>query len=371
MHPVDHPLLRSEPRYFDAEVLTDFVRLVFERLNVPSEEAYQAARVLISADLRGIDSHGVARLHSYVGLLESGRINPRPRPSIVRESPACATVDGDNGMGLVIGPHANRIACDKADEFGSGWVTVRNSNHFGIAGYYVRDTISRGKIGLAMTNSTSVVAPLWGMERQLGTNPIAAGFPGQEEPALVIDMATSVVCFGKIERAISDGREIPLGWAIDKQGETTSDPRDVKRGGAILPLGSVREKGGHKGYCLGAAVDLLSAVLSGANWGPFAPSFVASDRTPRRRVGDGIGHFFGALSIEGFADPETFRKEVDAWIRTFHATTPRPGSSGPLVPGDPERIALEINTREGIPLSQSVQESLDEVASRLGVPLGG
>jgi len=171
-----------EGRTIPVESLRAFSARVFEHFGVPAEDAALAAGVLARADLRGIDSHGVARLHTYYDMLELGRINPRPKLSIVRESASTATVDGDNGLGLVVGPRANAIAMAKAAEAGSGWVSVRNTNHFGIAGYYVLEALERDLIGWAMTNSTKLVAPLWGAERMLGTNPIAIAFPGFEEP---------------------------------------------------------------------------------------------------------------------------------------------------------------------------------------------
>src|ERR1700716_703560 len=287
-----------EVKVFPIEVLREFSTRIFLHFGVPQADAEQAADVLASADLRGIDSHGVARLTSYSDLLSEGLINPTPKIKILRSTPSTATIDGDNGLGLVVGPQANEIAMDMAEKAGSGWVSVRNTNHFGIAGYYVLRALERDLIGWAMTNSTMLVAPLWGAERMLGTNPIAIAFPGKEEPPIVIDMATSAVAYGKIEIARRCGEPIPEGWAIDAAGRPATDPQAVFDGGALLPVGSTRELGGHKGYALGMMVDVLSAVLSGANWGPFAPSF-AIDQTPSGSVGAGIGHFFGALRIDG------------------------------------------------------------------------
>src|SRR6266446_6248022 len=190
-----------EAKVFHIETLREFSTRVFLHFGVPKNDAMQAADVLACADLRGIDSHGVARLHTYFDMLTLGRINPRPKVSQVRSTLSTATVDGDNGLGLVVGPQANRMAMDMAEKAGSGWVSVRNTNHFGIAGYYVLKALERDLIGWAMTNSTKLVAPLWGAERMLGTNPISIAFPGKEEPAIVIDMATSAAAFGKIEMA--------------------------------------------------------------------------------------------------------------------------------------------------------------------------
>jgi LDH2 family malate/lactate/ureidoglycolate dehydrogenase len=201
-----------EAKIFPIEALREFTTRVFLHFGVPQDDAAQAADVLVCADLRGIDSHGVARLGSYVELFSEGSINPKPRIKTVRSTLSTATLDGDNGLGLVVGPQANRVAMDMAEKAGSGWVSVCNTNHFGIAGYYVLQALERDLIGWAMTNSTSLVAPLWGMERMLGTNPIAIAFPGKNEPPIVIDMATCAAAYGKIEMARRRGEAIPGPW---------------------------------------------------------------------------------------------------------------------------------------------------------------
>jgi LDH2 family malate/lactate/ureidoglycolate dehydrogenase len=352
---------------YPAEFLREFVVRVFASYGIPDEDARTAADVLIVSDLRGIDSHGVARLVTYCDMLDLKRINPRPRPSIVRETPSTATVDGDNGLGLVVGPWANRVAMSKAQIAGSGWVSVRNTNHYGIAGWYVLEALKRDLIGWSMTNTTKLVAPLWGGERMLGTNPIAIAFPGLEEPPIVIDLATCAVAYGKIEIARRKQQPIPDGWAIDASGSVTHDPAGMIEGGALLPLGSDREHGGHKGYALAMMVDVLSAVLSGANWGPFTPPFALRQEIPARSVGKGIGHFFGAMRIDGFVEPEEFKRQIDDLIRTFRKTRPMPGTAGPLIPGDPEREAEARRRVDGIPLVLPVVEDLRRVSQRTRV----
>lgn len=360
---------KAQYQIFSAERLRRFTVETFLYFGVPQADAEQAADVLITSDLRGIDSHGVARLHTYFDMLRLGRINPNPNIRIVREKGSVATVDGDNGLGLVVGPKANEIAMEKAEKFGSGWVSVCNTNHYGIAGYYVLQALKRDMIGWAMTNSTKLVAPLWGAERMLGTNPIAIAFPGLEEPPIVIDMATSAAAYGKIEIAKRAGKTVPQGWIIDKNGNMSTDPSDMINGGALLPLGSDREHGGHKGYALAAMVDILSCVLSGANWGPFAPPFALRQEIPTRSVGKGIGHFFGAMQIDGFTDVTEFKRRIDLWIRTFRAAKPAPGTNGVLIPGDPEREAEAVRRREGIPLIQAVVDDLTDISRQTGIPL--
>jgi len=355
---------------YPPDQLFEFTVRVFRHFDVPADDARTAATVLQSADLRGIDSHGVARLHTYFDMLELGRINPKAHVTVVRETASTATVDGDNGLGLVVGPRANAIAMEKALAAGSGWVSVRNTNHYGIAGWYVLEALKRDLIGWSMTNTTKLVAPLWGAERMLGTNPIAIAFPGAEEPPIVIDMATCTAAYGKIEMARRAGSPIPLRWAADRNGVPTTDPNAMIDGGALLPLGSDREGGGHKGYALAVMVDVLSAVLSGANWGPFVPPFALRQEIPTRSVGKGIGHFFGALRIDAFIEPDEFKKQIDDMVRTLRRTRPAPGTDGPLIPGDPERAAEAVRSRDGIPLTPPVVEELHDISRRTGIPLG-
>lgn len=357
-----------EAKIFPIEALREFSTRVFLHFGVPKSEAEQAADVLASADLRGIDSHGVARLTSYFDLLSEGLINPTPRIKIVRSTPSTATLDGDNGLGLVVGPQANEIAMEMAAKAGSGWVSIGNSNHYGIAGYYVLKALERDMIGMAMTNSTKLVTPLWGAERMLGTNPIAIAFPAKDEPPIVVDMATCAAAYGKIEMARRRGESIPEGWGIDNLGRATTNPDDVVAGGALLPLGSDRERGGHKGYGLGIMVDVLSAVLSGANWGPFAPPFALRQEFPPRSVGKGIGHFFGALRIDGFIEADEFKRQMDDFIRVFRATKPAPGTDGPLIPGDPEREAEKLRSKQGVSLIMPVVEELRAISKKTGIP---
>jgi LDH2 family malate/lactate/ureidoglycolate dehydrogenase len=202
----------------------------------------------------------------------------------------------------------------------------------------------------------------------LGTNPIAIAFPGSEEPPIVIDMATSATAYGKIEIALRAGQPIPEGWAIDNEGHAATRPQQMIDGGALVPLGGSRDKGGHKGFCLAAVVDILSCVLSGANWGPFAPPFALRQEVPTRSVGKGIGHFLGALRIDGFIDPNAFKRQIDEWVRTFRATKPAPGTPGVVIPGDPERLAEAERRVTGVPLRPAVLTDLRDISARTGVP---
>jgi len=355
------------PQKFEPEYLLDFTIRVFVHFGIPREQAAIAAKILALSDLRGIDSHGVARLYSYVGLLSEGLINPKPNLKVVRDKKSVATVDGDNGLGLVVGHYANEMAMDKAAQHGSGWIAVCNTNHFGIAGYYSLEALKRDMIGWAMTNTTKLVAPLWGAERMLGTNPISIAFPGYKEPPIVIDLATSAAAFGKIEIARRNQTKVPEGWINDNQGNPSIHPEDMINGGALLPLGSIREMGGHKGYALAAMVDILTAVLSGANWGPFVPPFALRQEIPTKSVGKGIGHFFGAMEIDGFMEVEDFKKRIDEWIAVLRKTKPAEGTEGVLIPGDPEHQQEKIRRKEGIPLNAEVIKDLMEISKQTGV----
>jgi LDH2 family malate/lactate/ureidoglycolate dehydrogenase len=357
-----------ESKTFSIETLRKFCIRVFLHFGVPNNDAQQAAEVLACADLRGIDSHGVARLHSYFDILSEGRINPKPQIKVVHSTMSTATVDGDNGLGLVVGPEANRMAMDMAEKAGCGWVAVRNTNHFGIAGYYVLQALERDMIGWAMTNSTALVAPLWGAERMLGTNPVSIAFPGKEEPPIVIDMATCAAAYGKIEMARRKGEEIPVGWSLDREGCSTTNPNEMVEGGALLPLGSDRQRGGHKGYALAMMVDILCGPLSGANWGPFTPPFALRQELPKRSVGKGIGHFFGAMRIDGFMDADSFKRQIDDYIRVFRATKPAPGTAGPLIPGDPERQMEKVRRVNGVPLILPVVQELRDISEKTAIP---
>jgi len=359
----------SHSPIFSSASLREFTTAVFEYFNVSHYDAVLAADVLAYSDEHGIDSHGIARLKTYYELLKAKRINPNPQISIVREKASVATIDGDNGLGLVVGPKCMEIAMKKAKEFGSASVAVRNTNHYGAAGYYPVMALKEDLIGLSMTNTTKGVAPFLGAEKMLGTNPVAIAFPGFKEPPVIIDFASSTVSYGKIEIAKRKGEEVPSGWCIDKNGNDTNNPLDMIEGGALLPLGSDANGSGHKGYCLASIVDILSAVLSGANWGPFATPFAIHVAPPTKEVGKGIGHFFGAFDIEGFRDKTEFKKEIDEWIHTMRGTKPKPGAVEVLIPGDPERIAYQKRIREGIPVDKEVVDSLLIIAGETGIEL--
>lgn len=349
---------------FSYQSLYDFTFSVFKSIGCSDVNADTATKVLVSADARGIDSHGVARLTGYVRLREAKRINSNPNIIIKHETPSTAVVDGDAGLGLVVAPHAMQIAMDKAEKVGTGWVSVCNSNHFGIAGYHAMMALKKDMIGIAMTNASALVAPTFSIERMLGTNPIAIAIPAGNEPPFVADFATTTAANGKLEILQRKNADAPLGWVQDVNGEPTTNANALKNGGSLLPLGSDREHSSHKGYALGSIVDIFSAVLSGASYGPWAPPFPAYVPMPENMPGKGLGHFFGAMRIDAFRPASEFKQHMDNWIKGFRNAKPIAGQEKVLVPGDPEREFEVERRKNGIPLLQQVVDDLNELAAK-------
>lgn len=347
--------------------LHGFVQAVFEQMGCPPDDARQAADVLVAADLRGIDSHGVARLAGYVRLMDHGRLNPAPGLKVVHETPSTAVLDGDAGLGLVVARRAMEIAVRKAETAGTGWVAVRNSNHFGIAAHHAGLALECGMIGWAMTHAGPLVTPTFATERLLGTNPICVAIPAGRQPPFVLDMATTTAAYGKLEIMQRKNRPVPTGWVQNADGQPTTDAHAVQKGGALLPLGGDRDHGSHKGYGLGAMVDILSGVLSGANYGPWVPPFAtAGFMDAQEGVGTGTGHLLGAMRVDAFRPREEFLLHMDQWITRFRAAGSLPGQPV-LIPGDPERATEAERLRHGIPLLATVETDLRQLGQRFGV----
>jgi L-2-hydroxycarboxylate dehydrogenase (NAD+) len=354
---------------FSFNQLLNFTKSVLQKIGCSEEHAETAARVLISADLRGIDSHGVARLSGYVRLWEAKRVNANPAIKVIHETPSTAVVDGDSGLGLVVAPYAMQVAIDKANIAGTGWVSVQNSNHFGIAGYHAMMALQHDMIGIAFTNASPLVAPTFSVERLLGTNPVCVVIPAGEEPAFVADMATTTAANGKLEILQRKGGVAPLGWIQTSDGKYSTDPHELKAGGALLPLGGDREHGSHKGYALSAIVDIFSAVLSGANYGPWVPPFPAYVPMPDEQPGKGIGHFFGAMRIDAFRPAADFKLHMDKWIKRFRSARTVEGQDRVIIPGDPEREMETERMKQGIPLLMPVVEDLKFLGEKMNVTL--
>ncbi|MEP6676917.1 MAG: Ldh family oxidoreductase [Ferruginibacter sp.] len=352
---------------FSYDQLYLFSKKVFLKIGCSERDANVASKALLSADLRGVDSHGVARLSGYVRLWEVKRINAVPDIRIIHESPSTATIDGDRGLGLVVAPAAMQIAIDKAKNAGTGWVSVKNSNHFGIAGYHAMMALEHDMIGIAMTNASPLVAPTFSAERLLGTNPIAVAIPAGTEQPFVADFATTTAANGKLEILQRKNEPMPTGWAQTKDGQPSTNASVVKEGGALLPLGGDREHGSHKGYMLGSIVDIFSALLSGANYGPWVPPFPAYVPMPVDMPGEGIGHFFGVMRIDAFRPAADFKSNMDKWIQRFSQAKTIAGEDKVIIPGEPESAMEKERMRNGIYLLQPVVDDLKSLSEKFAV----
>lgn len=341
-------------------------RSIFEKMGCPKADAQVITDVLLAAELHGLSSHGMLRVKDIYELWRAGRINVKPTPRVVYETPSTATVDGDGAIGIVAAHFAMNVAIEKSRQAGTGWVAVRNSNHFGIAGYYAEMALKHDMIGIAMTNANPLVAPTFSVSRLLGTNPLAVAIPAASQPPFVADFATTPIARGKLAIMGKKGEKAPLGYVQDKTGAPSTDPDILMQGGAIVPLGGDYEHGSHKGYCMGALIDIFSAVFSGANFGPFVPPQVAYLPLLDESVGEGLGHFFGAMRVDAFRPADEFKASMDRWIETFRAAKPAEGHDRVYVPGDIEREKSERIMREGIKLVDSIDEDLQAIARELG-----
>ncbi len=350
---------------FSYQGLFDFGKTVFVKIGCSPNDADIATQVLLSADLRGVDSHGIARLSGYVRLWEAKRVNASPEIRIIYETPSTAVVDGDAGLGLVVAPFAMQVAIEKARAVGTGWVSVKNSNHYGIAGKHAMQALEEDMIGISMTNASALVAPTFSTERLLGTNPVAVAIPAGKEQPFVADFASTTASNGKLEILQRKNENAPHGWVQTKTGEPSTDANALKQGGAMLPLGGDREHGSHKGYALGSIVDIFSAILSGANYGPWVPPFPAYVPMPENMPGEGIGHFFGAMRIDAFRPADEFKDHMDKWIGRFRTSKPVPGQDRVYVPGEPEMEFEKQRLKSGIDLFPSVVDDLKQLAQKL------
>lgn len=349
--------------------LRKIINDIFIAAGAVSSDADTVADVLLAAELRGIPSHGLMRIKDYIGLWKDNRLNMSARPYIVSETLSTALVDGDNGLGMVAAKFAMEKAIQLAENTGSGWVAVRNSNHFGIAGFYSLMAAEKDMLGFAFTNANPLVAPTFSTDRFLGTNPIAFAIPGLKHPPFVADFATTPIARGKLEIMEKVGKKAPEGFLQDKNGNLTNDPSVLRNGGAILPLGGDYEHAGYKGYCLGAMVDILSSVVSGANFGPNVPPQVAYLKPKESYPGSGLGHFFGALKMDGFRPAGEMKSYMDLWIDTFRSANSTNDDKKVLIPGDPERKNTKENLESGIKVIPEIWNEMKEIAASLNVKI--
>ncbi len=348
---------------FKKEDLMDFVVRYMSKLGVPAEDAKIVGDVLISADLRGVESHGLLRLGSYYGSrISKGFIDPTTPYKIISETPSTALLDGGNGCGQVVSYKAMNMAIEKAKHSGLAAITVKNSNHYGIAGFYSMMALQHGMIGLSMTNSQPLVAPTYGRTAVMGTNPISVAAPSQEEHPYVLDMATSAVAYGKIQLYDKKNEKIPLGWGIDEDGNVTDDPTKIKPGGhgALLPLGGMDITAGYKGFGLSILVEILCSILSGG-------SFLTQVGSPSSPDPTGVAHFFMAINIEAFRPLVDFKLQLDDMIRLLKNSPLAVGRDEILVAGQKEFDYAEYNKINGVPLIQPIVNDLLKEGEKVGV----
>jgi L-2-hydroxycarboxylate dehydrogenase (NAD+) len=340
------------------EKLTRFVQAAFEKLGVAGRDAQIAAEALVAADLRGVDTHGVIRFspHAwYVKWLSEGSMTAKPNIRVISETPSTALLDGDRGMGMVIGHRAMELAIDKAQSCGIGMVGVRNSRHYGMSAQYAMQALAHDMIGIAMTNAGRQVVPTFGREARFGTNPMCFAVPADKELPFVLDMATTTAAAGKLELAARLEKSIPTGWALDEKAQATQDPRVAQKARRLLPLGGSRDNGSHKGYGLAVLVEILCGVLTGT------VTALNTDQDPR-------GHFFGAIRVDAFRPVAEFKKDMDRLIRELKSTPPIEGQRRVYVAGEIEFETAEERAERGIPLLPSVLKGLREVSEQLGLP---
>jgi L-2-hydroxycarboxylate dehydrogenase (NAD+) len=349
------------------DYLFDFTKKVFMKMGCSDHDSAIISDVFLAAELRGHPSHGMIRIKDYYELWKAKRINTDPKVRIVHESPSTAVVDGDNAVGMVAARRSMEIAIEKAKNSGTGWVATRNSNHFGIAGYYSMMALGYDMIGICLTNANPLVAPTFSVSRMMGTNPIAVAIPANKQPPFIADFATTPVARGKLAVAEKKGEKVPYGFVQDKDGLASDDPTILKQGGSMLTLGGDRIHGSHKGFCLSSIVDIFSAVFSGANFGPFVPPSVAYLPVLDKKVGEGTGHFFGAMRIDAFQPADEFKSKMDEWIETFRSAKPARDQKRVLIPGDPEREAEYNCKKNGIGLVPAIKNDLIEISGELGI----
>ena len=340
--------------------LRETTTAMFEQAGVPPDHARIAADALVRADLRGVDSHGVSNmLRVYLDDFKSGEINPRPNFKVLRETPSTANLDSDTGLGLVAAPKAMEMAIRKAKDVGVGMVTVCNGRHLGMASYHAMMALEHDMIGVCVTSAASTVLPTFGSVPRLGTNPIAVAAPAKREPPFVFDAATSVVAGNKIAIAHRLGINIPGGWIPDDKGvpimEEVELPSTTYSYPAILPLGSTREMGSHKGYGLACVVEILSGILSGGGYGvvPGRPYFY---------------HMVAAYRIDAFTDIDGFKSMMDEFLQTLKETPPSPGHDRVLAPGQPEWETEQERLANGIPLHEEVIQWFQDACNQMGIP---
>lgn len=345
------------------EIMEKFMVDVLKGAGVPEEDAKVVSDVLIAADKRGIDSHGVNRLKPiYIDRIRDGILDPVTNMEIVKEGPTTAVIDGHNGMGHVISKKAMQMAIDKAKTYGMGMVTVRNSTHYGIAGYYTLMAVENGMIGISGTNARPSIAPTFGVENMLGTNPLTFSMPSDEEFPFFLDCATSITQRGKIELYQRKGKDCPKGWVIDEDGNSKTDSTEVLKDlisgkAALTPLGGVGEElGGYKGYGYAAVVEILSAALQSGSYMKMLLGFQNGKKVPYP-----LGHFFIAIDINAFIELDDFKKTTGDILRELRNSKKMPGAERIYTPGEKEHLVWLERKDKGVPLNDALQKEVKQL----------
>jgi L-2-hydroxycarboxylate dehydrogenase (NAD+) len=348
--------------WIHADKLRSFAQTILEQVDVPSDQAADAADVLVWANLHGVDTHGVRNLRpNYVNGIVNGKIKAQGEFRIEHETSVTARVDGDRGLGLAAGSWAMRLAMRKAQEHGVGIVAVRNSHHYGAAGYHAMLAVPQDMIGVSLTGlmwpkgNVIGVLPTFGKIPMLSTNPIAVAVPAGIEAPFLLDMATSITPYNRVMLYQEVGQPIPAGWALDENSQSTTDPATARQ---LFPLGGSRETGGHKGYGLSVMVEILCALLSGG-WDQSEEGY--------QQIGD--AHFLMAIRVDAFRPVTDFKAGMDAMIDAFHQSPTVDGREKVLVAGEPEAKTKARRSNSGIPLPPNVFADLTALSEQFGVPL--
>lgn len=353
--------------WMDFEVLEDFMKQVLLKSGIPEQDASVISDVLIESDKRGIDSHGIGRLKPiYIDRLDAGIMNPLTKVDVIKETTTTAVLDGNNGLGHVVSKQAMQMAIDKAKEHGMGMVAVRNSTHYGIAGYYTSMATKAGMIGMTGTNARPSIAPTFGVENMLGTNPLTIGLPTDEEFDFNLDCATSVSQRGKLEVYGRAGKDLPPGWVIDENGETRTDTQQVlidltKGKAALAPLGGIGEEtAGFKGFGYATVVEVLSAALQDGKFMKDLNGFDADGN----KIPYPLGHFFIAINTDAFMGEEVFRTIAGSIMRGLRASKKAPGQERIYTAGEKEQVAWEYRKDHGCPVPKVLQNQMTELRDR-------
>ncbi len=350
---------------FKYEALKDFSQEVFEKMGYTKDEAAIITDVLLTSDLYGIESHGMQRMVRYYKSIKNGKLIMGAEKEIVHETPISAVIDGHNGTGQLLAHYAMTLAIEKAKKSGIGIVTVRNSNHFGIAGYYAKMACKEGLMGFTTTNSEAIVVPTFGRLAMIGTNPLAFAFPA--EPCdFCFDASTSVVTRGKVEVYNKKGAPLPEGWAVNSEGKVDSDAADIltnidkKKGGGILPLGGVTEQlGGHKGYGYGMVSEIFSSILSMG---------LTSNHTNIGSTG-GTCHGFAAMDPALFEDPEEIKKHFSTFLQELRDSPKAEGQTRIYTHGEKEMEAVDRILRDGVPVNENTVREMKTICDEYGVDM--